>query len=95
MSWGSHTNALDTALSLARYRGDKLEVERLERELSEARRACGEQGHAPNPERPTSCFKCGAPTAPGVCQSKPRSLAESVELNEQASNAKLCATRTA
>ena len=56
MPWGSHTNHLHTALSLARYQGDAPEIERLERALEQARAECS---HVPNPEHPERCYKCG------------------------------------
>lgn len=61
--WGAHTHDLDRDLSLARYRGDAAEVERLERRIAEVRARCG---HTGAPLDRATCVWCGAPLAPGL-----------------------------
>lgn len=56
-TWGADTQELDKALSLARYRGDVLEAQRLEQALALVRSACPHLAHPSKPQ----CVKCGLP----------------------------------
>lgn len=57
-TWGGKTNELDTAIHLARVRGDVPELERLEQALAMVRAACS---HVPHPGKP-QCVFCGQPS---------------------------------
>lgn len=64
----ARTWRIDSALALARVRGDEAEAERLEEELRREQAACL---HLENPEIPGRCLWCGfgAPhPGPGICK---------------------------